>query len=106
MPRLPDHLLFQFSELVARQMGLHVPRERWPDLEKGIRSVASEFFDAPDAETCLQQILSKPLARQEIEILACALTVGETYFFRDKRSFEILGERVLPPLIAARHGNG
>src|SRR5258706_10859034 len=102
---LPDHLLLQFSELVASQMGLHFPRERWPDLEKGIRSFASESCDAPDVETCLKQILSKPLARHQIETLACALTVGETYFFRDKRSFEILGERVLPPLIAARQGN-
>ena len=103
-PILPDHLLFQFSELVARQMGLHFPRERWPDLEKGIRSVAGEF-DAPDAQTWLQELISKPLARAEIELLASTLTVGETYFFRDKRSFEILVERVLPPLITARHGN-
>jgi len=45
-----------------------------------IRSVATEF-DAPDAETCLQQLLSKPLSKHQIEILATALTVGETYFF-------------------------
>ena|SRR5882724_5688583 len=105
MPNFPDQLLSRFSELVASEMGLHFPRERWPDLEKGIRSVAGDF-GAPDGETCLRQILSKPLARAEIEILASALTVGETYFFREKRSFEILSERVLPPLIAARQASG
>src|SRR5438105_402450 len=104
MPRLPDHLLFQFSELVAGEMGLHFPPERWPDLERGLRSVTSDF-GAPDAEACLQRILSKPLSRQEIEILASALTVGETYFFREKWSFEILSHRVLPALVAERQGN-
>jgi len=104
MPNLPDHLLSRFSELVASETGLHFPRERWPDLERGVRSVASDV-GAIDAETYLQQILSKPLAREEIEVLASALTVGETYFFREKRSFEILSERVLPPLIAARQEN-
>ena len=101
---LPDQLLLQFSELVAREMGLHFPRERWPDLEKGIRSAALEF-GAPDAETCLQQWISKPLAIAEIELLASTLTVGETYFFRDNPSFELLRERVLPAVIAARHGS-
>ncbi len=104
MPNLPDQLLSRFSELVASETGLHFPRERWPDLERGVRSVASDV-GAIDAETYLQQILSKPLAREEIEVLASALTVGETYFFREKRSFEILSERVLPPLIAARQAN-
>src|SRR5438477_1197374 len=102
--RFSKQSLSQLSERVASQMGLHFPRERWPDLEKTIRSVATEF-DAPDAETCLQQLLSKPLSKHQIEILASALTVGETYFFREKRSFEILSERVLPGLIAARQEN-
>src|SRR6266478_3226320 len=101
---LPDQLLSRFSRLVASKMGLHFPPERWQDLEKGIRSVASDF-GAPDAETCLEQMLSKPLAKEQIEILASALTVGETYFFRETRSFGILSEQVLPQLIAARQGN-
>src|SRR6266404_942143 len=105
MPNLPDQLLSRFSELVASETGLHFPRERWPDLERGVRSVACDV-GAADGEAWLHQIFSKPLARAEIEILASALTVGETYFFREKRSFEILSERVLPPLIAARQANG
>src|SRR5258708_2814211 len=104
MPNLPDQLLSRFSQLIASEMGLHFPRERWPDLERGIRSAASDF-GAADGEAWLHQIFSKPLARAEIEILASALTVGETYFFREKRSFEILSERVLPSLIAAREAN-
>src|SRR5438876_7981990 len=80
---LSDQLLSQISEFVAKQTGLHFPRERWGDLERGVRSAAPEF-DAPDAGSCAQRLLSAPLARNQIEILASALTVGETYFFRDQ----------------------
>ncbi|MBI2224294.1 MAG: chemotaxis protein CheR [Betaproteobacteria bacterium] len=37
-------------------------------------------------------------------MLASVLTVGETYFFREPRIFEILEEHVLSPLIRARRG--
>jgi len=96
--------LSQLSELIAAQMGLHFPRERWPDLERGIRSAAREF-DLKDGESCLEWLMSSPLTRKQVEILASHLTVGETYFFRERKSLEILEGHVLPELIRARRGN-
>ena len=40
----------------------------------------------------------------QIRILASHLTVGETYFFRERASFQALEERILPELIAKRLG--
>ena len=99
---LPDQLLSRLGDFVASQIGLHFPRERWPDLERGIRAAARQL-EEPDAESCARRLLSRPLTKSEVEILASELTVGETYFFRDKRCFEILDERVLSELIGARH---
>ena len=59
-----------------------------------------------DAEAYVQWLLSSPLTRREIETLASHLTVGETYFFREKRSFDILEEQVLPELIRLHRGDG
>ncbi len=85
---LSDNLLSKLSEFVASKMGLHFPKERWRDLERGIGSVAREFgFD--NAEIYVEQLLSSPLTRNQIEILASHLTVGETYFFRENTLFEI-----------------
>ena len=42
----------------------------------------------------------------QIEVLARHLTVGETYFFRDKTSFDFLEKRVLPELLAFRRNAG
>ena len=95
--------LDEFSEFVAAHIGLHFPAERWPDLRRGIRSAAPEFGFA-DEEQCVQWLMAAPLTRQQIEILAGNLTVGETYFFREKRAFEILAERILPELVIVRRG--
>ncbi len=62
-------------------------------------------LDCPDFESCARLLLSAPLNRKQIEILAGELTVGETYFFREKRSFEILSEQILPELMRLRQGS-
>ncbi len=54
--------LSQLSKSVARQMGLHFPKERWGDLERGIRSAAREF-DFEDAESCIQWLTSSSLTK-------------------------------------------
>jgi chemotaxis protein methyltransferase CheR len=100
---LSDPLLSELSNVVAEQTGLHFPRHRWPDLERGIRSAALKF-GYPDAESCARWLLSAPLTKKGIEILAGELTIGETYFFREKRSFEILAEQILPEMARARQG--
>ena len=48
---------------------------------------------------------SEPPTRNQIEILASYLTIGETYFFREKQTFEILEERILGDLIKTRRQN-
>lgn len=84
-------------------MGLHFPPERAADLQRGIRSATREFgFE--DVADCVQWLMSAPLTRSQIEILASNLTVGETYFFREKRTFEIFEEHVLPELLRLRRG--
>lgn len=94
-------LLPRFSEFLARQTGLHFPPERWRDLRRGMEAAADEFGQ-PDADACMQWLLTASLNRTQIEILASHLTVGETYFFREPQAFEALEKHVLPPLIQSR----
>jgi chemotaxis protein methyltransferase CheR len=104
-PPIPDSMLCQLSGFVAAQMGLHFPKERWRDLERGIASAAHEFgFD--NVGTCIQRLLSSPLTKNQVEILASHLTVGETYFFREGKIFQALEERIFPELIRYRLENG
>jgi len=98
---LPDSLLSRLSDFLQLQMGLHFPRERWRDLARGI-AAASRESGYPEAEAYIHWLLSAPLTRNQIEGLASHLTVGETYFFREKRSFEVLEQHILPELLHAR----
>jgi len=97
---LPHPLLLQLSEQLARQMGLHYPVNHWSDLERGIKA-AVPALGMKNVETCVRHILSASLARPQIEVLARHLTVGETYFFREKKVLHILEERIFPELIRA-----
>ncbi|MDQ3185507.1 MAG: chemotaxis protein CheR [Pseudomonadota bacterium] len=102
---LPHPLLSQLSEVLTMQMGLYYPAKRWGDLERGIIAAAPALGMA-NTETCVRQLLSASLSRKQIEILARYLTVGETYFFREKRSFDVLEERIFPELMrACAHAN-
>ena len=93
----------QLSELIAEKMGLHFPRERRDDLQRGLAGAAEEFgFE--DAAACVGWLLSAPLTKAQLQVLASHLTIGETYFFRDKQTLEALAGSILPELIRARRG--
>ena len=100
---ISTELLAGLSELVAARMGLHFPPERWRDLARGVESAAREL-DFADAESCAGWLLASSLTKRQFETLASHLTIGETYFFRERQALEALRERILPGLIRARRG--
>lgn len=104
MPRtLSDQQLSCLSEYVTSWLGLHFPQKRWRDLERNICHAALELgFE--DTDACIEQLVSGRLGKGREEVLASHLTIGETYFFREQKSFDILENHILPDLIASRRG--
>jgi chemotaxis protein methyltransferase CheR len=96
----------RLSEWVSAHLGLYFPHERWADLQRGIRTAGREFgFDDPAA--CAEWLTACPVpTRGQLDVLAAHLTVGETYFFREPRSFECLERRILPELALDRRRVG
>ncbi|MGA7827500.1 MAG: CheR family methyltransferase [Geobacteraceae bacterium] len=96
-----EKTLTLFSRFISRTMGLHFSSERLPDLGLKMESVCGKFaFD--DSEACMLWLMSTPLSREHLEVLAGALTIGETYFFRDPHCFRALEEHVLRDLVEVR----
>ena len=96
-------LLARLNGFVEARMGLHFPPARLSDLERGICAAAVEFgFD--HVASCIEWLLSSAPSADRIKTLSHYLTVGDTYFFRDKRLFEILETQVLPEIIDSRRG--
>lgn len=96
-----DNLLTQLSEFVAERLGLHFPPNRWADLQRGLTGVMDEL-GFTDLATCAEWLLSTRLTKTQFDVLTSHLTIGETYFFRGKKTFEALAESVLPELVQSR----
>src|SRR5262249_27845182 len=100
---IPEAVWPRLSELIARGTGLHFPPERRRDLLRGLTSAAEELGFADVAE-CADGLLKTSLSSEQLHTLASHLTIGETYFFREPRTFEALANTVLPALIQRRRG--
>ncbi len=101
---ISTHQLARISELVSALMGLHFPEGRYIDLERGIESASIDFGFDNNIEEFIKWLTSDALTKSHIETLASHLTVGETFFFREKRSFEVLEREILPGLIQSKDG--
>ena len=98
---LDPEILDQLSIFTAEQLGLHFPRQRWRDLEKGLKAAALEL-GFTDGAALAQNLLSAPVTKDLLEVLASHITIGETYFFREKGIFEVLEWQILPQMLASR----
>src|SRR5262245_52198113 len=100
-----DRLLNRLSEVIAANLGLRFSADRLTDLGRAISAAAPDFgFDS--LEPCIEWLLSSPLTADRIEILASHLTIGETYFFRERGGLEIFECEILPELIERRRASG
>lgn len=98
---ISNELLLQLNGFITSSIGLHFPESRLIDLKRGI-VYAAEEFGYKDIETFIRWLMSSKLAKKDIEILSSHLTIGETYLFRDKKTFKALEENILPELISSR----
>ncbi len=90
-----------FAGFLARELGLHFRKERFAELAQKMTTLAHQE-GVEDLERYLLQLMSAPLGQERLRLLAGTLTIGETYFLRDPKSYQVLEERVLPALVAAR----
>src|SRR3954470_7099794 len=102
-PTLPKNLLQKFGRFVESRIGLHLPSDRLIDLERSLRAAADET-GWTDTEAFTRHLLDAPVTKELQDLLAAHLTIGETYFYRDPRAFEVFEKEVLPPLIRTRAG--
>jgi chemotaxis protein methyltransferase CheR len=103
---LPGTLMADLSDFVEARLGLHFPRERGSDLERGARAASRECGFEDDVVGFVGRMLSATSTQSELETLSSHLTIGETYFFREKNSLEAFEQQIVPELIRTRDGFG
>lgn len=92
-------LLEKTSILISKKTGLNFPQNRLKDLERAFTSVAKELkFE--EIEDCIKWFLEEPMSQEKIDKIVSVVTIGETYFFRETRCFEVLEKIIVPQIIA------
>ena len=97
--RISDVQLERLSSAVAGHLGLHFPKDRWADLQRGVCAAAQEWGCQQDLDRYVEELSLAAMTQKRWEGLANHLTIGETYFFREKRSLEVLQKNIVPELI-------
>lgn len=99
---ISDANLQRLSNFIAYHFGLHFPRERWSDLERAVCAATQDCGCGYDLKRYVEDLLTLTLTQRQMEVLASYLTVGETYFFREKRSLEVFEKDMVPELNRTR----
>lgn len=100
VPHISDDLILRLSEFVNSRTGLHFPREKWRDLKRNINAAAPDLGFG-DTNACIKWLLSARMTQEQKDTLVGHLTIGETFFFRDKFIFQVLKEQILPAWVGS-----
>ena len=95
---LPEEQLLALSRLLAVHTGFSLPPGKWKTLKKGLAEAAGEAGFS-GARHYARGILDSPAPAELLDPLVGRLTIGETYFLRDKQVFQIFEEHILRGLI-------
>jgi chemotaxis protein methyltransferase CheR len=91
---LAEAALAALESDIGERFGLSFPKERWRDLERGLRAAAGDLrCDPMELAARLHSSKARP---EEVRGLANRLTVGETYFLRESRGLQFLSQHVVP----------
>ncbi|MBV7272424.1 tetratricopeptide repeat protein [Clostridiaceae bacterium UIB06] len=85
------------SRFIEKNLGLNFTEERGNDVIRALANASKQ--KNIDLEEYINLILLNQLSNKDIINLATCLTIGETYFFRDKNLFRILRENLFPNMI-------
>lgn len=87
-------------------VGLNFTESQWKNLESNLKLAYKALNLKYSQERFLEWIIQKEIPAKELEILANHITIGETYFFREKIALNLLCEEILPAVMIANKENG
>ena len=93
----------QFSDLIGARTGLVFPDNRGDLLRRGV-TAAAQSSGEPNLDRYYTVLQSSPTVSEAWDDLVGAITIGETYFFRNAGHFQALEHQILPEILK-RHGS-
>lgn len=98
-------LLQEVSSKVADLLGWDLHHHRLSDLKRALTATAEELGIQSTPAEIEFWIRNTRWPQKELDILSSHLTVGETYFFREKASLNAFQQQVIPEILNKRSGH-
>jgi chemotaxis protein methyltransferase CheR len=96
-----DSELLKFCDFVRDQVGLDFPQKNWGSLRRTLsRGAASNGFIS--VAEFVKWIAETSDYEKRVDILASLLAVGETFFFRDLKTFDGIEHFIIPDVIRSK----
>ena len=93
----------EIRQYLINKLGLNYNDNQVKELYVKLEA-AARGFDFEDTDNFISWLIAQPLNNKQTEKLAAYLTVGETYFLREKKALDYLEFEYLPKLIRKRRG--
>lgn len=90
--------LEQISEFIRKKIGIYFPPNKYAEMSMKLKELAREN-GFKNIDSFIRSLSNGNGSRQKAEILASKLSIGETYFWRDRELFRVLEEELFPKLI-------
>lgn len=90
--------LKRFAELIQQVAGMEITPAREGDLRRAISRRLNEL-PSRDPDVLFASLTDPTLQHEQLESLLADLTVGETYFFRDRPQMDALETKILPEVL-------
>ncbi len=84
-------------KVVENQFGIYFGINQWPDFEKKFIS-ASNSLNYKQWEVLLQALIAGNISEKQTDLIIDHLTVGETYFFREKTGLSVFKDNIISKL--------
>ena len=104
-PDLSEEEFLLFQRYISDNAGLFLDDSKLDTLRTALLA-RTTALNLKDYREYYRFISFNPRGGEEFKELMNLLTVGETYFFRDIKHFEILGKYILPELIKYKKDKG
>lgn len=89
-----------FLTLIQDQLGITIHKHQYNELHKTIQHACEKF--AMNPKDYLKKLSTSQQDSPYYEELIKGITIGETYFFRDKNQMRLLNDTILPNIIAKK----
>ncbi len=87
------------AKTIEKELGLFFPENRYEDLKRGLINSSKALYSDTNPQRIIEEIITNiRIPKQILETLSATLTIGETYFFRERPAISFIQNILIPKL--------